>query len=525
MNNNGISIILYPRSYNKRGDVSLHSVRGVTHDGKEINIKLRLDEAPRDIEKAPSIAEFSREDRRAKQACIATPDNGPDNREGVLLFSRAHSDGTNKKGKGIESYVAKWATVLASDSDNADPIIGLGRMEIKESNSQTTKIRREINALNESGGDTSSLEKKLSDPENFNYPAIIYYPKEMIRVESGDIESFRDQASSALRIHTLHGITGGLMIRNVDNDGKIFDKSYVEFFSRFKNSEQKYQTPEETIDYFIKNNKQYFNSDNNIEFIPIVRINNGPRGNKYYGKNQRYNLTKKTYYDEDGNPLLCDVAVRVTVFDDTDNTLLSRMSAVSAPLGHPMRLDISGRFSRILINEDEKLAQKKINEEDAIEYEIGLSSDSMPFRANWIIMGESPPVVKPVVKESNGIINSPENNKIIVVNKDKDDDESVLDDNVIIENSSFGDIDIDIDFKNNYFQNMDANIKEIVSLDDNSISDTVISENIDLRENIDLKENIAKDECSLESDVKSDIKTKDEKLTGMAAFLQRRNNN
>lgn len=393
MNKNGINLILYPRTYNKRGDISLHSVQGVTPEGKVINVKLRLEEAPRDIERAPSIAEFSREDRKAKQACIATPDNGPDNREGVLLFSRAHSEGENKKG--VESYVAKWAAVLSSDSDSPEPVIGLGRMEIVKTNRFLDKVKRDLNAAIQNNviADIERLEALLTNSENYKYPAILYYPEELNTSPSSDIEKFRLTASVALTKHTAHGVTGGLMVRLVNKNKRLIKKSYQEFFSRYITGEQRYQTAEETISYFIENNKDLYFSDSDlfIDFIPIARINNGPRGNKYYGKTQRYDLANKLYYASDESPLLCQVAIRVTIFDDTDNTLLSRMNAISAPLGHPMRLDSNGRFSYLCTDEEVKLAQKQISTNELVEIPIGLSVNTLPSRALWMIMGEDAP--------------------------------------------------------------------------------------------------------------------------------------
>lgn len=80
-------IVFYPRKYNKRGEEALHSVQGVDSAGNEINVKLRISSALMSHEGCPSIAEFSRTDRKAKMACSASPENSPENPDGILLFT------------------------------------------------------------------------------------------------------------------------------------------------------------------------------------------------------------------------------------------------------------------------------------------------------------------------------------------------------------------------------------------------------------------------------------------------------
>ncbi len=122
------TIVLYPRTYNKRGEERLHSVQGLALDGNEVNIKLRIDESMQGKDSTPSIAEFSREDVKAKNPCLATPGNGPNAREGVLLFTGCEPDGENKKG--LPTFTARWGYVLASHSDAPEPVFGLGRVAI-----------------------------------------------------------------------------------------------------------------------------------------------------------------------------------------------------------------------------------------------------------------------------------------------------------------------------------------------------------------------------------------------------------
>lgn len=142
----GNGLIVYPRRYNLRGKAELHSVFGVTPEGLEVNVKLRV---PKEYLKEeagwtiPRVGEFARTDIKAKMPCIATEANGPGpQREGMLIFSAVQPDDTVANG-----YVAGWASVLAESANSPEPIVGWGRMEIERNTRAVQEKLAEIAQL------------------------------------------------------------------------------------------------------------------------------------------------------------------------------------------------------------------------------------------------------------------------------------------------------------------------------------------------------------------------------------------
>lgn len=335
------SLILYPRSYNLRGGEHLHSVMGVTEDGREVTVKLRLEESLLNRRGAPSIKEFARDDRKARQACISDPNNGPGNREGVLLFTRVSEDAAHRGT--FPAYIARQAFVLAEDSDSPDPIFGYGRLAIEEDTPERRRLQREREQSIRRGEDISALDQALSDGTKFHYPAIVYHPEESSEHDGGDTEGIRAAIESAIESRSRMGVTGGVMVRARDPLGRISSRNTPERFARFIVSQRKNESGRQVADQFIENElSALLSSGQQIDVMPLSRINSGPRGNQYYGSNDKLKVSRRLYEREPGQPAICRVAIRLSVFEDTQNTLLSRIYAMSGPLGAPAQLDRHG---------------------------------------------------------------------------------------------------------------------------------------------------------------------------------------
>ncbi len=335
------SLILYPRAYNQRGGEHLHSVVGLTRDGREVNVKLRLEEAHLGKPNAPSIAEFAREDRKARQACIAHPDNGPDRREGVLLFTRVVED-TSHRGP-LPVYIARWAVVLAEDADSPEPLIGYGRLAIERDTPERRRLLRELDDARQASIDTSAIEAALADGTKFQYPAIVYHPEELTQHDSADRAGILKAISWAIDTHTRMGVAGGVLLRARTRDDRLANHMAPEVFSKFVVTARRYQTGEEVaFDIEQKLLGQICALGPVVDVLPISRIHTGPRGNQYYGAPDKLKQSERLYEREEGEPAICRVAIRLSIFDDTQNTLLSRIYAMSGPLGAPAQLDRHG---------------------------------------------------------------------------------------------------------------------------------------------------------------------------------------
>lgn len=311
------SIILYPRAYNKRGESHLHSVKGVTEDGKSVNIKLRVDEKYKSLANCPSISEFAREDRKAKIPCISSPYNSPENREGVLLFNSCEFEKEDKEGTKI--YTAKWGHVLAEDSESPNPIIGVGRVSVRRDSQKIREAKSRLLDKSLTEEQRSGYQRIANDPSNFLYSMLIY------EIEKSFVSENRIDAQTAIENiineRTMEGIVGGVLIRSIDS-GLIYKEKTIELFPSYKISQGGYQSGQEIANIF---SGRYDWSQEKIEIIPVRKINCGPRGNTYYGSSQQFSMIEANYYNEDNEPQIRSIVGRVTYLSDQKNTLLSRV--------------------------------------------------------------------------------------------------------------------------------------------------------------------------------------------------------
>lgn len=222
-----VSIVIYPRSYNKRGDVSLHSVQGVTPDGIEVNIKLRVDGRAYPFGAIPSIKELSRTDIKAKNACMASPFNSKDNREGVLLFTNAKLDLNNRRG--IPSYVARWGQVLATDSDANSPLFGPGRFFCISGYCKTSVVGKSIVLDSDYSykGDSAVSLKYTFDGV---YGYLIHLPDRQFDFttdKSGIVIGLGGEYSD----YRKYGFSFGFSIKAIDHNGAVVKETYQEHLS------------------------------------------------------------------------------------------------------------------------------------------------------------------------------------------------------------------------------------------------------------------------------------------------------
>lgn len=280
------TIVLFPQSYNKRGDERLHSVQGVTLDGREVNVKLRIDEAMLGKESTPSIAEFSREDVKAKNPCLATPDNAFNNREGVLLFTGCKVEGENRKG--IPTYTARWAYVLASHSDDQDPVFGLGRIVIIADSQAVKAIHTELEDLErlKPVGWEAIAERKrkaLSDPLKLSYFGHLYQDTEEQSFPIENRAELIEFADSIFTSYTRNGVVGGVLIRLKDENGALIPGFSTEVFPRWIRHNT-YQSGADVMKFFFRAHDQRSTEKGAATFVamPIKRYACGPSFKNYY---------------------------------------------------------------------------------------------------------------------------------------------------------------------------------------------------------------------------------------------------
>lgn len=386
---NGINIILYPRSYNKRGDESGHSVFGVTDDGTEICVRLKISEQYKDNDWTPSIAEFSREDFRAKMVCVARQDNSKKNREGVLLFSSATPVfSANKQSPGIQTYIAKWAHVLSEGKHTPEPVFAISRVEINSDSATVRKIREDIRFLGNDPAkedEIKQLNEMALDPRNFLYSAIMYHNEGLVAIPS-ERSNLVSVVSEMLDIKRAEGIINGFMIRKVDQNGFVIKGSCREFFTFYLRSKERNQNGME----FLERNggkldeHGYLDGDHRLEIMPISKIQGSKVASNYYGSPENFKRLIKISGDDE-NKRACRSVVKSNATSG-NSVILNRVFPLSSLSGNPELLSKDGLFNKCYVGEKIKLANSTPSSDELVERPAGelVFSETPVFRAEWL---------------------------------------------------------------------------------------------------------------------------------------------
>jgi hypothetical protein len=332
------TIVLYPRSYNKRGEERLHSVQGVTLDGREVNVKLRVDETMLGKETTPSIAEFSREDVKAKTPCLATPENGPDSREGMLLFTGCEVEGENRKG--IPTFIARWAYVLASHSEAQTPVYGLGRVVMLADSQATKSIQQELadlEKLKPEGWEAIAERKRLTlgDAMQFSYFGQLYQDKEEEAFAIDNRQPLVEFADRIFTGYTRGGVVGGLLIRLQDEGGAFIPGFSVEVFPRWIR-QNTYQAAADVMKFFFRSFDQRSPGGmaHTITAMPIMRYSCGPSfKNYYFQKDPEASLLKiKKRYLINNEPTVSMIAFTLSKREESGDRFMLKYFPLSNPL-------------------------------------------------------------------------------------------------------------------------------------------------------------------------------------------------
>lgn len=332
------TIVLFPRSYNKRGDERLHSVQGLTLDGREVNVKLRIDESMLGKESTPSIAEFSREDVKAKNPCLATPDNAFENREGVLLFTGCEVEGENKKG--IPTFTARWAYVLASHSDDQDPVFGLGRVVIIADNQAVKSIHTELEDLEKLkpvGWEAIAERKRkaLSDPLKLSYFGHLYQESEEKSFPVRNRADLTEFADSIFTSYTRSGVVGGVLIRLKDENGALIPGFSTEVFPRWIR-QNTYQSGSDVMKFFFRAHDQRSTENGVTTFVamPIKRYACGPSFKNYYFlKKPDESLQKiRKHFLINNEPTVSRIALSLSLRQESGESFMLKYYPLTSPI-------------------------------------------------------------------------------------------------------------------------------------------------------------------------------------------------
>lgn len=380
-------IILYPRTYNQRGVESLHSVEGLTHDGRLVNIKLRVQGNVRMAEATPSISRFAKRDiRESKLSCLASEDNGPNNPSGILVFTDCEEDTNNRKS--VVSYISRWAQILRSGhnagaygSSGDLPFIGLGRLFIDKETKKIKEARESIQFLETSKPDewedaVQRNEAVINDHKSFDFYFLGYlYDKEQL-FDKGDEESMLSFMNEKLGEHE-NTPEIGFMMRVELPSGHVVHEIHNEIFPIYQKVYMRYQHAAEMFQHFRNLNPDL---DGFGEFkyrvMPIVRF----AGKKVFKdgiRSQSDFLKLEETYFINGEPRIFPVAVKIDRLENKER-LLNKIHLLGPSVGSPLQLSQSGVASLDVRNANEEVADKQV---EAVS--SGLSITANPGFAQW----------------------------------------------------------------------------------------------------------------------------------------------
>lgn len=348
------NIILYPRSYNKRGDESLHSVQGVTPDGEEVNVKLRIPENAKIIGVKPSIAEFAREDYGAKNVCRATPDNGPNKPGGMLLLTGCEPDGSNRKG--MTSYIARWAHRLCADDESPAPIQGIGRVDVAKPVTKQRGYLTDIKALREAkpaGWEerVSAIEAQMNNPIEFQYQLRMYRFAETRSFSLSARDEWEGHFSGLIDNQNLRGATVGAFVRVRLEGGKYLPEIATEMLPLFMKNQGRFQSGGEVLQWLYRKNPELpgLGDDAKIVIVPIESHTAGTVFRKHYGAAERYNRLLQQYYPGD-RAELCHLVASRSMHEG--EPMLLRVHPLTPPLAIPAKLAEDGTLSALMVGEE-----------------------------------------------------------------------------------------------------------------------------------------------------------------------------
>jgi len=338
-------MVMYPREYSvDYNNPSMSYVRGVTQQGREVAIYLRIDEQVAEAAKnkdsatLPSIDEFAETKPTATRRCVASEDNSADKPQGVLLAEQVKplkGDEAKNFGDGVFVGEAKWMSILQM-MDYCPATIGPGFVDVsfsfKVDNETKVKIgnyhklyRQYLNggenvdklALDE---ELDSLQREIINERKAMFSVVTLRPEEMVFSSLGSdlgdnandrVQAFSDMIKEPLERATRNGQYGGAIIR-VRRGDKVSSNLYDTLNMRYDGKKGEVMDFEDLFQNFLKFGNQNLikairtpskrRDDMVLEILPCVRTNVGPRSYDRYKKDilkLADSKILKTYVDND----------------------------------------------------------------------------------------------------------------------------------------------------------------------------------------------------------------------------------
>ena len=265
-------------------------MEGVDVRGRPCRVKLRLSPQMRGLAKRdgrilPDYALFADTGRRAKNPCLAGPENGPDAPLGVLLMENCRVEDMSAR-----LFSAGWASVLRADEQDLPPALGVGYMELRQGlpDEETQAMLDEYRSLQQDADASDELLGTLCGEiygrQKLSFAAVLLDTGKAVEVRAAT--DMADAAMRCMEVRTRRGAYGGVLVR-VRRGTRVsaLQSALVERGWRYR--DKRLETIEEAwrrcrgaelterIGTALRSCE--------VDCIPFTRINAGPHTNQRYG--------------------------------------------------------------------------------------------------------------------------------------------------------------------------------------------------------------------------------------------------
>lgn len=344
------SIILYPHEYNLRGGDSKGSVKGVTHDGELVNIKLRVTGSIRNKDAVPSISKFAKTSmEESRQSCLSSFENNSDNPLGILVFMDCHPEKARDPDSEYSTYyISRWAQILrnghnrVSPGDEGDlPFIGYGRLVIDKNVPIVNEAIDKISTLEKIKPDNweKMIEENRAISENYlNYNFFLYgyMPRDEVIINSNNddkVVGFMSQTIDTLSRNS----SNGFLIRSQIENGPIIKELVSEVFPMYLIDKNRFQNALELFSFFKASNPEIQIAEN-IEYrvMPIVRFSGKKIFKDSIKSHSEFKILEETYYIG-GDPQVFEMCAKIDRLSNKER-LLNKIILTGPSIGSPITL-------------------------------------------------------------------------------------------------------------------------------------------------------------------------------------------
>jgi hypothetical protein len=322
----------YPRNYINKGTPETSFIQGVDQAGEPFTLKITLPAHQYERAKVktdtvlPTVEAMSETHRRARNPCIAMPDNGPLNITGGVFVAEQVSTVDAEKG----FYTANWLSILKDWESAPTPRFGLGYLETNVKLDFTAEIemlKQSLASMNQKLVDAREDKGQQATVEHIDGMDLIDFMAQRDalamklyrsakkwfigvdvqyqRLEALDVSNealVRRHVIELIESNTHNGMYGGVILRPwKESEGRqVVDMGSVRRINHqfdYRNPSQGVPPADKAWNDFVKYGAGWMKAMKrdgfNVDIIPVQRINAGKISNQIYSNDYNHDQLPK----------------------------------------------------------------------------------------------------------------------------------------------------------------------------------------------------------------------------------------